>query len=287
MASPPANSVGRLRPTGRRARMKCRRPDGSLLTRCRSPGQEARSAQEKPRCARRILEREAPQDRDRRLARVRDRRVHPRRRDRHQHARRRGHRQRRIARRRHRDPQRELPGQGRRAGARPGPRRQAERSSDPAVKAGIEDVVARLEKAKHVQDVKSPLAKGNEGQISEDGRSALVTFSLPDPEEGSDETRRRLARGHRGGAEGEPRPADRAVRRLLRRQGARRRARRRLQARGVPQPPDHDDHPDRRLRRAGGRRHPAAAGDHGRDRHARPGRPDQPDRPDGGAPRTP
>ena len=38
-----------------------------------------------------------------------------------------------------------------------------------------------------MQDVKSPLAKGNEGQISEDGRSALVTFSLPDPEEGSDE----------------------------------------------------------------------------------------------------
>ena len=53
--------------------------------------------------------------------------------------------------------------------------------ADPAVKARVDDVVARLEKAKHVQDVKSPLAKGNEGQISEDGRSALVTFSLPDP----------------------------------------------------------------------------------------------------------
>jgi RND superfamily putative drug exporter len=57
----------------------------------------------------------------------------------------------------------------------------------PATRAGIEDTVARLERAKHVSDVKSPLAPGNEGQISKDGRSALVTFTLPDPEDAGDE----------------------------------------------------------------------------------------------------
>ena len=61
------------------------------------------------------------------------------------------------------------------------------RPATPQFKAGVEDVVARLEKAKHVQDVESPLAKGNEGQISEDGRSALVTFSIPATRRVSDE----------------------------------------------------------------------------------------------------
>jgi uncharacterized membrane protein YdfJ with MMPL/SSD domain len=57
---------------------------------------------------------------------------------------------------------------------------------DPAVRAGIEDVVAGLEKARHADEVRSPLEPGNEGQISEDRRSALVTFSIPDPEENAD-----------------------------------------------------------------------------------------------------
>src|SRR6185436_15632099 len=37
----------------------------------------------------------------------------------------------------------------------------------------------RLEASKDVTGVESPLAKGNEGQISKDGRSALVTFKVP------------------------------------------------------------------------------------------------------------
>ena len=57
---------------------------------------------------------------------------------------------------------------------------------DADFKAGVEDVVAKLEQTKHVEDVQSPLASGNEGQISEDGRSALVTFSIPG-DEGLDE----------------------------------------------------------------------------------------------------
>jgi uncharacterized membrane protein YdfJ with MMPL/SSD domain len=52
------------------------------------------------------------------------------------------------------------------------------KASDPAFKAGVEDVVAQLGAAKHVTDVESPLAKGNEGQIGKDGRSALVTFKV-------------------------------------------------------------------------------------------------------------
>ena len=57
---------------------------------------------------------------------------------------------------------------------------------DAAVKAGVDDVVARLEKARHADEVRSPFAQGNEGQISEDRRSALITFSIPDPEENAD-----------------------------------------------------------------------------------------------------
>ena len=37
----------------------------------------------------------------------------------------------------------------------------------------------RLKRTKYVTKVESPLAKGNEGQISKDGRSALVTFKIP------------------------------------------------------------------------------------------------------------
>ena len=39
-------------------------------------------------------------------------------------------------------------------------------------------VVTRLEGTKHVQNVQSPYARGNQGTLSEDGKSALVTFEL-------------------------------------------------------------------------------------------------------------
>ena len=154
--------------------------------------------------------------------------------------------------------------------------------ADPAVKAGVDDVVARLEKAKHVQDVKSPLAKGNEGQISEDGRSALITFSLPDPEEGSDEIVDASLAATAAAQKANPdlrieqfgdSSADKALGAALDDD---------FKRAEFLSPPDHAADPDRRLRRAGRRRRAAAAGDHGRDRHARPRRPDQPDRPDGG-----
>jgi RND superfamily putative drug exporter len=54
---------------------------------------------------------------------------------------------------------------------------------DPEFQAAVGGVVKQLEGAKDVIDVESPLTKGNEGQISKDGRSALVTFSVPGDEE--------------------------------------------------------------------------------------------------------
>src|SRR3954452_16881702 len=57
--------------------------------------------------------------------------------------------------------------------------RHGQSATDPAFKAAVADVVARLSKAGHVKQVGSPYAKGNAGQISKDGRSALVTFKVP------------------------------------------------------------------------------------------------------------
>ena len=147
---------------------------------CSSGG---RTAQEEPRRARRPLERPAPQDRHLRLARVR-------RRSPSSSAARSAPRTLTdddtgngvLARRRPGDRRRRLPRQGRRAGARPA-RDGAAPSTTRSFKAAVTDVVARLQAARaHVIDVESPFAKGNEGQISKDGRSALVTFSIPGDE---------------------------------------------------------------------------------------------------------
>jgi len=51
-------------------------------------------------------------------------------------------------------------------------------TSDPAFRAAVTDVQRRLERTPHVAHVKSPYAPGNAGQISRDGRSALVSFQL-------------------------------------------------------------------------------------------------------------
>src|SRR6201991_175038 len=51
--------------------------------------------------------------------------------------------------------------------------------SDPRFRAAVDDVVKNLEAAPHTDEVASPFAKGNEGQISKDKDAALVTFSIP------------------------------------------------------------------------------------------------------------
>src|SRR3954452_21301692 len=51
-------------------------------------------------------------------------------------------------------------------------------ASDPKFQTAVAGVVAQLKSAKDVFDVQSPLSKGNQGQVSKDGRSALVTFAV-------------------------------------------------------------------------------------------------------------
>jgi uncharacterized membrane protein YdfJ with MMPL/SSD domain len=53
------------------------------------------------------------------------------------------------------------------------------RTDDPEFRAVANEVVARLERTRNVQNVSGPYGRGNAGQLSEDGRSALVTFELP------------------------------------------------------------------------------------------------------------
>ena len=52
-----------------------------------------------------------------------------------------------------------------------------------AFDAAVADVVARVSKVKDVQNVRSPLAPGNRGQISKDGRAALVQFDIRGPKD--------------------------------------------------------------------------------------------------------
>ncbi|HEU0024702.1 MAG TPA: MMPL family transporter [Thermoleophilaceae bacterium] len=51
--------------------------------------------------------------------------------------------------------------------------------NDAAFKAVVADLSTRLERTEGVRDIESPDAKGNESQISKDGRSVLVNFDLP------------------------------------------------------------------------------------------------------------
>jgi uncharacterized membrane protein YdfJ with MMPL/SSD domain len=53
------------------------------------------------------------------------------------------------------------------------------KADDAQFKAAVTDTVARIERVKGVDKVKSPYARGNGGQLSKDGRSALITFEIP------------------------------------------------------------------------------------------------------------
>jgi uncharacterized membrane protein YdfJ with MMPL/SSD domain len=58
----------------------------------------------------------------------------------------------------------------------------------PEFRAVVDDSVGKLESTENVVDVESPYFAGSEGAISRDGRSALITFEIPDPGEDSDIT---------------------------------------------------------------------------------------------------
>jgi uncharacterized membrane protein YdfJ with MMPL/SSD domain len=53
-------------------------------------------------------------------------------------------------------------------------------ADDPRFRATIDDVVRRLNRTENVAKVKSPYTPANTGNVSEDGRSALVTFEIPE-----------------------------------------------------------------------------------------------------------
>src|SRR3954453_21078430 len=50
--------------------------------------------------------------------------------------------------------------------------------ADPAFRAAVADVVRTVSKQPDVQNVRSPLASGNAGQVSGDRRSTLVQFEI-------------------------------------------------------------------------------------------------------------
>ena len=50
-------------------------------------------------------------------------------------------------------------------------------AADPAFRAVVSDAVAALERFPQVTTVRSPLARGNEGQISADGHAVLIQFT--------------------------------------------------------------------------------------------------------------
>ena len=52
------------------------------------------------------------------------------------------------------------------------------RAGTPAFDAAVEDVDARVSKLADVENVRSPLAPGNAGQVSRDGHAALVEFDI-------------------------------------------------------------------------------------------------------------
>ncbi len=58
-------------------------------------------------------------------------------------------------------------------------------ADEPAFRAVVDDAVGKLESTENVVDVESPYFAGSEGAISQDGRSALITFEIPDPGENS------------------------------------------------------------------------------------------------------
>jgi RND superfamily putative drug exporter len=59
--------------------------------------------------------------------------------------------------------------------------------SDPAFRAAVSDVTKSVARLPQVQRVRSPLAAGNEGQISKDRHSALVQFEIRGEQDSADE----------------------------------------------------------------------------------------------------
>jgi predicted RND superfamily exporter protein len=88
--------------------------------------------------------------------------------------------------------------------------------SGPAFRATIEDVVTRVSKAEGVRDVRSPIERGNRGQLAPDGHSALVEFEIAGDEEQTEERVAWTPRSRRTRSSGSRSSATRAPRRRCR-----------------------------------------------------------------------
>ncbi len=60
-------------------------------------------------------------------------------------------------------------------------------AQDASVRAAVDDTIAAISTSKAAYDIESPYAKGNESQVSKDGRSVLVNFKLRGDETAAEE----------------------------------------------------------------------------------------------------
>ncbi len=60
-------------------------------------------------------------------------------------------------------------------------------AQDPSVRAAVDDTITAISASKAAYDIESPYAKGNESQVSKDGRSVLVNFKLRGDETAAEE----------------------------------------------------------------------------------------------------
>ena len=143
------------------------------------------------------------------------------------------------------------------------------------VTAAVGDVVSRLERIDGVTRDREPARPPLAGS-SKDGRSVLVSFTLPGTEEHVEKLVEQPLAAVAAAQAAHPERAGRAVRRGLRDQGDRRAGREGRQAVAADlQRPD-ADHPAGRVRRGRGRRPPARARRHRRRGHRRTARAGQP-----------
>ena len=62
-----------------------------------------------------------------------------------------------------------------------------ETARDPEFQRAVDEVVNRVEGVRYVVDVKNPYDRDNQGQISADGKSALVTFNITGKQQQTEE----------------------------------------------------------------------------------------------------
>ena len=151
-------------------------------------------------------------------------------------------------------------------------------AKDPEFRRTVADVVAGVARQPGVVDVQSPYAAGNGGQISKDGRSAMVSFKINGDSKLAEKRVGPVEDAVKAAADRHPSVYVGQFGVGQRRQGALQGLRRRLRQGRDAVGPGHAHHPRADVRRAGRRGRPAAAGPHRRRRHDRPARPDQPPR---------